>query len=221
MDINSVSSVGSAYEAGSRYEETKATEQAKETAAAAEKGSEKGAVYEPAKEDTTKTDSAKQIYNKTDYKKIADQLKADADNRKQQMVNLVAQTLGKQANSQSIVDLFNGKAEPGKGLKSIYENMKVDQATIDQAKKDISEDGYWGVKQTSDRLVDMAIALSGNDTSKADLLMNAIKKGYEQAAGAWGDNLPDISKQTLDATMEKMEQWKNGTITDVSKDLLS
>lgn len=221
MDINSVSSVGSAYEAGSRYEETKATEQAKETAAAAEKGSEKGAVYEPAKEDTTKTDSAKQIYNKTDYKKIADQLKADADNRKQQMVNLVAQTLGKQANSQSIVDLFNGKAEPGKGLKSIYENMKVDQATIDQAKKDISEDGYWGVKQTSDRLVDMAIALSGNDTSKADLLMNAIKKGYEQAAGAWGDKLPDISKQTLDATMEKMEQWKNGTITDVSKDLLS
>lgn len=220
MDINSVSSVGSTYEAGSRYEETKAAEQAKETAAA-EKGSEKGAVYEPAKDDTAKTDSAKQIYNKTDYKKIADQLKADADYRKQQMVNLVAQTLGKQADSQSIVDLFNGKAEPGKGLKSIYENMKVDQATIDQAKKDISEDGYWGVKQTSDRLVDMAIALSGNDTSKADLLMNAIKKGYEQAAGAWGDKLPDISKQTLDATMEKMEQWKNGTITDVSKDLLS
>lgn len=219
MDINSISSVNS-YDAGSQYEEKKVTEQAKETAAS--NSSEKGVVYEPTKDDSAKTDSAKQIYNnKTDYKKIAEQLKADADYRKQQMVNLVAQTLGKQADSQSIIDLFNGKAEPGKGLKSIYENMKVDQATIDQAKKDISEDGYWGVKQTSDRLVDMAIALSGNDTSKADLLMDAIKKGYEQAAGAWGDKLPDISKQTLDATMEKMEQWKNGTITDVSKDLLS
>ena len=218
MDINSISSVGSTYEAGSSYEESKVTEQAKETATAA---SEKGAVYE--KENTTQTDSTKQIYsnNTTDYKKIADQLRADADYRKQQMVNLVAQTLGKQANSQSIVDLFNGKAEPGKGLKSIYESMKVDQATIDQAKRDISEDGYWGVKQTSDRLVDMAIALSGNDPSKADLLMNAIKKGYEQATAAWGDKLPDISKQTLDATMEKMEQWKKGTITDVSGDLLS
>lgn len=221
MDLNSISKVTTGYETGNNYDDTKVTNQVKEeTAAAVNSSEDKGAVYEPAKEDTSK-DTAKKIYSRDDYKKIADQLKADAEARQQQMINLVAKTIGKQANTQSIYDLFNGKAEKGKGLKSIYENMQVDQATIDQAKKDIAEDGYWGVKQTSDRLVDMAIALSGNDTSKADLLMNAIKKGFEQATAAWGDKLPDISQQTLDATMEKMEQWKKGVISDVSKDFTS
>ncbi len=214
MDINSVSSVNASYEAGSQYEEPKVTEQAKETAAPAKEDT--GAVYE--KGASVKEDSAKQIYNKPDYKKIADQLKADAETRRMQMVNLVSETLKKQGSTQNIVDLFNGNVEKGKGLKSIYENMNVDQATIDQAKKDISEDGYWGVEQTSDRLVDFAIAISGNDTSKADILMDAVKKGFQQATKAWGDELPDISKRTLDATMEKMEQWKSGVITDVSKD---
>lgn len=221
MDLNSISKVTTGYEAGNKYDDTKVTNQVKEeTAAAVNSSEDKGAVYEPAKEDTSK-DTAKKIYSRDDYKKIADQLKADAESRQQKMVDLVAKTIGKQANTQSIYDLFNGKAEKGKGLKSIYESMQVDQATIDQAKKDIADDGYWGVKQTSDRLVDMAIALSGNDTSKADLLMNAIKKGFEQATAAWGDKLPDISQKTLDATMEKMEQWKKGVISDVSKDFTS
>lgn len=221
MDLNSISKVTTGYEAGNKYDDTKVTNQVKEeTAAAVNSSEDKGAVYEPAKEDTSK-DTAKKIYSRDDYKKIADQLKADAESRQQKMVDLVAKTIGKQANTQSIYDLFNGKAEKGKGLKSIYESMQVDQATIDQAKKDIADDGYWGVKQTSDRLVDMAIALSGNDTSKADLLMNAIKKGFEQATAVWGDKLPDISQKTLDATMEKMEQWKKGVISDVSKDFTS
>lgn len=41
-----------------------------------------------------------------------------------------------------------------------------DPDTIKAAQESISEDGYWGVNKTSDRLVSMAIALSGGDTSK-------------------------------------------------------
>jgi len=42
-------------------------------------------------------------------------------------------------------------------------NYTVDQATADKAKSLISEDGYWGVDQTSDRIFEMAKALSGGD----------------------------------------------------------
>ena len=164
------------------------------------------------------TDSAKQIYKKPDYNNIVKQLQEDSENRRMQLINLVAQSLGQQADTASIAKMFDREAEPGKGLKSIFEQMQVDEETAAQAQEDISEDGYWGVEKTSDRLVDMAIALSGNDNSKADLLMDAIKKGYEEAGAAWGDELPEISKQTLDAAMEKMNQWKSGQITDVSKD---
>ena len=80
-----------------------------------------------------------------------------------------------------------------------------------QAQADIAEDGYWGVEQTSDRIVEFAKALSGGDTSKADELLEAFKKGYQQATGAWGSKLPDISSRTYDAVVKKFDAWKNGT----------
>ena len=86
----------------------------------------------------------------------------------------------------------------------------ADSDTIAKAKEDISEDGYWGVDKTSDRILDFAIALSGGDTSKADELLEAFKKGYEQATGTWGKELPEISKQTYDAVEDKFKQWKEG-----------
>lgn len=90
---------------------------------------------------------------------------------------------------------------------------------IAKAKADIAEDGYWGVGQTSDRLVSMAIALSGGDTDKAEEMKEAIQKGFKKATKAWGEDLPQICKDTLDTTMKKMDDWKNGVTTaeDYSK----
>ena len=80
-------------------------------------------------------------------------------------------------------------------------NFTVDAATKAQAEKDISEDGYWGVKQTSERILDFATALTGGDPSQIEKMRAAFKKGYEQAEKTWGGKLPDISRQTYDAVM--------------------
>ena len=80
-----------------------------------------------------------------------------------------------------------------------------------QAQADIADDGYWGVEQTSDRILDFAKALSGNDPEKADLLLDAFKKGFKEATKSWGQDLPDISQRTYDAVVEKFNKWKNGT----------
>lgn len=45
-------------------------------------------------------------------------------------------------------------------------DFTVDAATKAQAQKDISEDGYYGVKQTSERLFDFASALAGDDVER-------------------------------------------------------
>ena len=40
-----------------------------------------------------------------------------------------------------------------------------------------SVNGYWGVEKTSDRILDFAKALAGNDPSKAQKLLDAFKEG--------------------------------------------
>lgn len=158
------------------------------------------AVYEPAKTSTYKTNTKQQ------NQAIVNQLKADLENRKSQLTDMVTKMLNKQThtwqNSKGGIDIYSV-------LRS--GNLQVDAKTAAQAKADIADDGYWGVEQTSDRILSFAKALTGGDTEQADKMLNAFKKGFQQATGAWGDKLPDISQRTYDATLKKFEAWKNGT----------
>ena len=98
--------------------------------------------------------------SQTDRTAIVDQLKADAEERKNQMMNLVQKTLTGQVGS-------FGKASGDDFWRTLASGkFTVDAATKAQAQKDISEDGYWGVKQTSQRLFDFASALAGDDVDK-------------------------------------------------------
>lgn len=151
-----------------------------------------GVVYEP-----SNTTSGKDANTVKDYSSIVKRMKSELNTKNQQLQNLVNELLGKQANKYtSLADLFK--------------NVNADPATIAQAQKDIADDGYWGVEQTSDRFVQMAQALSGGDATKADEMIAAIKKGYEQASKAWGDKLPDICQRTIDAATKKLEAWRDG-----------
>jgi hypothetical protein len=67
------------------------------------------------------------------------------------------------------------------------------------------------VDQTSERILSFAKALTGGDISKADEMIEAVKKGFEQATKAWGGELPDISKRTLEEAIKKLEAWRDGT----------
>ena len=88
------------------------------------------------------------------------------------------------------------------------------QSEVDQARQAISEDGDYGVKAVSDRIVQFAIAISGGDKAKYEELRTAIDKGFQQAAKALGGELPDISKQTYDEVMRKLEEWKKDSDQD-------
>ena len=44
-------------------------------------------------------------------------------------------------------------------------------------------------------------------------MIAAIKKGFDQAAKAWGGELPDICQKTIDSAVKKMENWRDGLST--------
>lgn len=189
MSVNGITGATSAYAATNT-----STTSAKAAEAAAEKkttAEDKGVVYEPST--NAKDSNSTKV---TDYSSIVTKLKQQQASHTQQLQNLVDKLLNKQADKYT-------------SLADMFKNITVDPATAAQAQKDIGEDGYWGVNQTSDRLVEMAQALSGGDATKADLMINAIKKGYDQAAKAWGGDLPDICQKTIDAATEKLNKWRD------------
>ena len=162
---------------------------------------ETGVVYEPSK-DSANTASSTKKSNKVDSATIA-KLKADADARLSQLKGIVEQLITKQgttAQNASIWSQFRQGVLDG--------SITVDEATARQAAEDISEDGYWGVKQTSERILDFAKALTGGDSEKAEEMRAAIKKGFDSAAKLWGDELPEISQKTYDAVMKGIDEWK-------------
>ncbi|PLX66081.1 MAG: hypothetical protein C0602_13195 [Denitrovibrio sp.] len=71
----------------------------------------------------------------------------------------------------------------------------------------LSEDGYWGVEKTSQRMFDFAVALSGNNPDELEKARDAVTKGFKQAEAMFGGNLPDISYDTYDATMTKFDNY--------------
>ncbi|MBQ9272656.1 MAG: hypothetical protein IJ227_02910 [Mogibacterium sp.] len=131
---------------------------------------------------------------------IIKSLNEHLDAHTQMMQNLVNELLGGKNKTQ------------GWSMAETYRKMAelADPETIEKAKKDIAEDGEWGVEKTSERMFEMAKALSGDDPTKADEMIAAVKKGLKQATQAWGEDLPDISQKTVDATIKKLEEWRDG-----------
>jgi hypothetical protein len=86
--------------------------------------------------------------------------------------------------------------------------VHVDNTVQEEAKKSVSDGGPFSPERLSDRIVDFARALSGGDKEKISTLRKAIEEGFNEAAKVLG-GLPDISLQTYDLVMEKLDRWEN------------
>jgi hypothetical protein len=85
--------------------------------------------------------------------------------------------------------------------------IDISEISQDDAIELVSEDGYFGIEKTSDRIVDLAIAAAGGDTSKLAVIKEGVKKGFNEAMEIFGGSLPDISYDTYDAVMNKLDSW--------------
>lgn len=193
--ISGVSSAYSTYEASSVNTSSKTAVNTAAESTKASTATEAAATFERT---TTDEQIAEKVAAKKTYKPdraTIDRLKQDADARTEQLRSLVEKIITKQADKTTSIFDFLGQ--------------EYSAEDIAKAKEDVSEDGYWGVNQTSQRILDFATALTGGDPDKIEDMRSAFEKGFNQAKKAFGGELPEISQQTYDAVMKGFDDMKN------------
>ena len=137
----------------------------------------------------------------SDRAALVQSLKDDLNNQMSRFTNMMTQMFQKQGitASQAQGDDFWKMMASG--------NYTVDEKTKAEAQEAISEDGFWGVKQTSQRIFDFAQALAGDDVETMKKMQAAVEKGFEQAGAAWGGDLPSISGETHDAVNKLFDDY--------------
>lgn len=197
MSLNGVNTNYQTYETGTYSGNSKKT-----SSKEAEKStgySDVAATYEHS---SKSADSTTTVNKKASNASVVAQLKADQETRMAQMQSLVTKMFSKQGITIGTADDM-WKALAGG-------NFTADADTIAQAKEDISEDGYWGVKHTSERIFSFAQALAGDDEEKMTKMKEAFEKGFKEATKTWGKELPDISQNTRDAVLKKFDDYFAG-----------
>ncbi len=197
MDLNGISNVMAA-----SYESTKAgKENEKKNTEVLDKTYNEGAAAEYEKsepatvKETVKRDTA-----------LIEKLKAEAELRTAQLRSLVEKMLLKQGEKfTTLSDAFD-MIEEG--------TITVDDETAKEAAREVADDGYWGVEQTAERLFSFAKALAGNDPSKADTMLEALQKGFDEATKSWGKELPEICQKTLETAKKKITDWRDGVTAE-------
>ena len=130
---------------------------------------------------------------------LVEQMKADQEALNNQMMSYVQETLMGQGNALASTD------DMWKFLAS--GNYTVSEEAKAEATKAIGEGGYWSAEKTSDRIVEFAKALTGGDPDKIEEMRSAIEKGFKEATKTWGKDLPDITNDTYDLIMDKLDAW--------------
>ena len=139
-----------------------------------------------------------------------EKMKAEAELKTAQLRSLVEKIMLKQGEQfTTLSDAFDMIKEG---------TIEVDDEVVVEAQKEVAEDGYWGVNQTSDRLFSFAKALCGNNPNYADSMLEALQKGFDQATASWGGELPELCKQTLEATQKKLAEWRDSFKQDAESE---
>ena len=169
------------------------------------------AIYEKTEESDLKATYSINKMSKEQRANLVSQLKAEQENRQNQLVSIVSQLMKGQGNTLAKTDDIWKFLASG--------NFTVTPEVKAQAQKDIAEDGYWGVAQTSQRLFDFASALAGDDEKMMQKMEAAMEKGFRQATGAWGRELPEISGKTMDASRKLFKDYYESKSTQTGIDV--
>lgn len=86
---------------------------------------------------------------------------------------------------------------------------QLDLRDITQADAEelVADEGYFGVEKTSERIFNFAVGIAGGDPTRLDAIKEGVEKGFQEALDAFGGWLPDISYETYDSVMSKLDVW--------------
>jgi hypothetical protein len=91
-------------------------------------------------------------------------------------------------------------------LESIgYNGKPIASLSTDEASALVSNDGFFGIEQTAQRIADFVILGSNGDESMMREGRKGIMEGFKEAETIWGDTLPDISYKTIEKATELID----------------
>ncbi|MEO8839909.1 MAG: DUF5610 domain-containing protein, partial [Herbaspirillum sp.] len=115
-----------------------------------------------------------------------------------------------------IIDLLMGLlGQQGLNIAKVAsgeQSLQADPATITKAQAAIAEDGEFGVKQVSERILSFAQGAIAGDPSKLASIRAGVEKGFSQARDILGGTLPAISQRTYDTIMASFDRWASDGI---------
>lgn len=100
-----------------------------------------------------------------------------------------------------------------------YNDTPVSQLSADEANQLISADGYFGVAKTSQRIIDFVTSGAGEDIDRLRAGREGVLRGFAEAEKAWGGKLPGISYETLEKSLETIDEKireLGGSVMDLS-----
>ena len=87
-----------------------------------------------------------------------------------------------------------------------YEGKPIADLSKDEAAQLISEDGIFGIKQTSKRIANFVINGANGDEDRMRAGYEGMLQGFKDAEAMWGGKLPDISQKTMQAAIEIIDK---------------
>lgn len=86
-------------------------------------------------------------------------------------------------------------------------DLAVGSESKTRAKADVSEDGYWGAKHTSERLFDFAKTMSGGNTDIMKNMRSKMDMAVESVTKEWGSELPGLCQETIQNTRKLFTEY--------------
>ena len=87
-----------------------------------------------------------------------------------------------------------------------YEGKPIAELSQDEAAALVSDDGIFGITQTSNRIANFVISGAGGDEDMLRAGREGMLQGFKEAEKMWGGKLPEISQKTMDAALEMVDK---------------
>ncbi|MCT7909211.1 hydrogenase-4 component G [Arcobacter lacus] len=126
--------------------------------------------------------------------------------------NILAQfgLTGLTSDQNDVLSFLNGGTSDGLTLSDLgYQGKPILQLSQDEATELVSEDGFFGVTQTSDRVAGFVLSFAGDDLELLQKGREGIVKGFEEAEKLFGGQLPEISYKTQERTLALIDEKIN------------
>ncbi len=137
-------------------------------------------------------DAIKEAYKESQAKRFA-QMMAEV----QSLISGKVEGQSFEVQYQQFQDFLEGIGYEGKNLASLSQ---------DEAKELVSEEGFFGIRQTSERIAQFVISGANGDEALLREGRKGILQGLQEAEEIWGEKLPELSYETIKKAVGMIDQ---------------